>query len=871
MSALNFVAGSTCYKNSNYVRVGHGSSIYNDAVWAFQLGDGSMASINSVRINFQWNNADAGEGWSSGRQYVFGLSTNGGDARIAHNDPNCVGYAYKNISGSYGSDSVDITGLSLAPGVTYYLRCNLNGATLSTLKNFGKSAQSISLLSYTSGTPPTQGNSRPYWSGGTCALNVPSVFSEAIGAINVSWAGAYDADGDVLWYDVVRVTSNHGTKLIYHGTDNMCSDSSFTYDDAQVEAGQSVYYNVTVQDEHGLLAQTVIQSPVVTRNSMSQASLSFRLEHQIGFDTGEFLCHRSDPTNLLPESSFTYNLTCDKVTVYNPTVDIRNTGNPSSILIWRTGDPVPTTPYVIFTELVVALRNTNYKGPLTFTLATTNYCGTTKSSVGYINVDITVEPLWVTPNFQYSGEYTINNHLYYLPDVRPVTLSWNAAIERLEGGAVSYDVECKLPTDSEWKRIGWEITSTSTSLNIPSTDFKTMYNVRVIAKVSYGKSTISDASNISIDKYLRPIIGLKSKKRNTTSVVVNLNITPRTTILSSDYSIASLSFLKCDGSTYVSLPTSSWTPTFEYGVTPYTDATFTKLTSYTMICRFNDSLGAVFGGSYANVLTLSIPITAYVPMFSIRKKGIGINSINDGTGSFILKVKGKVNSIADDNNESGFYENGSKCVTAAETGNASGVIPVSNGTKCVNLNADMVDGIEASAIMQNYYLSSATDFNTVVNSGAYRFNFGCTNANGVSYGQLLVIHGAGDTITQIMSDLWSGGIWWRSGNPPQVGGGGSWGAWRAFYHSGNIGNICKNVSGAVNHTCTASGWYRYDVSFGVTYTAQPLVSVMGTTQFSIENIQLVSLSTTGMSFQIYEGAVGFNFGAWWMAVGNIAL
>lgn len=658
MSQLNFVTGSTCNKNSNYARVGHGSSLYNDAVWAFQIGDGSMASVNAIRINFQWNNADAGEGWSGDYQYVFGLSTNGGDAMVAYNDPNCVGYAYKYISGAYGSGTVDISGLNLTPGATYYLRCNFNGTTHSTLKNFGKSSQSVSLLSYTPGTPPPPSNSNPYWSGNVVALDVPNVFSEAIGVINISWAGAYDADGDVLWYDVVRVTSNHGTKLIYHNTGNMCSDSSFTYDDAQVEAGQNVYYNVTVQDEHGLWAQTVIQSPVVTRNSMSQASLSFRLEHQIGFDTDEFLCQRSDPTDLLPESSFTYNLTCDKVTVYNPTVDIRNTGNPSSILIWRTGDPVPTTPYVIFTELVVALRNTNYNGTLAFTLATTNYCGTTKTSVGYINVDISVEPLWVTPNFQYSGGYTINNHLYYLPDVRPVILSWNAAIERLEGGTVSYDLEYKLPTDSEWKRIGWGITSTSTSLNIPSTDLKTMYNVRVIAKVSYGKSTIGNASDISIDKYLRPIIGLKSKKRNTTSVVVNLNITPRTTILSSDYSIASLSFLKCDGSTYVSLPTSSWTPTFEYGVAPYADSTFTKTTSYTMICKFNDSLGAVFGGSYENVLTLSIPITAYIPMFSIRKKGIGINDINDGTGGYIAKIKGKVNSVTDDSSASGYYVNG---------------------------------------------------------------------------------------------------------------------------------------------------------------------------------------------------------------------
>lgn len=81
----------------------------------------------------------------------------------------------------------------------------------------------------------------------------------------------------------------------------------------------------------------------------------------------------------------------------------------------------------------------------------------------------------------------------------------------------------------------------------------------------------------------------------------------------------------------------------------------------------------------------------------------------------------------------------------------------------------------------------STDLNAMVTSGAYRLGNSYTNGpTGVGYGQLLVIHGAADTITQIISDYASGHMYWRSGNPTQVGGSGTWKAWQEFYHSGNV-------------------------------------------------------------------------------------
>lgn len=83
----------------------------------------------------------------------------------------------------------------------------------------------------------------------------------------------------------------------------------------------------------------------------------------------------------------------------------------------------------------------------------------------------------------------------------------------------------------------------------------------------------------------------------------------------------------------------------------------------------------------------------------------------------------------------------------------------------------------------------SVDLNTIIQSGMYRLGGTLLNApTGVTYGQLIVSRGGGDTIAQIVTDYSSNNIYWRSGNPPDVGGSGAWGAWRFIWHDGNAGS-----------------------------------------------------------------------------------
>jgi hypothetical protein len=76
-------------------------------------------------------------------------------------------------------------------------------------------------------------------------------------------------------------------------------------------------------------------------------------------------------------------------------------------------------------------------------------------------------------------------------------------------------------------------------------------------------------------------------------------------------------------------------------------------------------------------------------------------------------------------------------------------------------------------------LPDEINLNTVTRSGAYRIGNPYYNGPpaGVEYGQLLVIRGGGDTIAQVAFKYNSGNTFVRSGNPPDVGGSGSWTPW----------------------------------------------------------------------------------------------
>jgi hypothetical protein len=102
----------------------------------------------------------------------------------------------------------------------------------------------------------------------------------------------------------------------------------------------------------------------------------------------------------------------------------------------------------------------------------------------------------------------------------------------------------------------------------------------------------------------------------------------------------------------------------------------------------------------------------------------------------------------------------------------SGVVDPSSAQDAATKN--YVDGLTYI----NTLLGGTEDLDTITTTGVYRLQGGHSNIpTGADYGQMLVMHAASDTITQIIGD-YSGNLWYRNGNPTDVGGSGSWQSWR---------------------------------------------------------------------------------------------
>lgn len=490
-------------------------------------------------------------------------------------------------------------------------------------------------------------NTAPYWSGDESVAVTPNgIIAENITSLDLSWNEAHDAEGNTLYYDVYRITSWGGTiKIASLVTARTLTDSGITAG----QQGGTISYAVYVTD--GLLygSNGAITSATITKNLLTGAIISH------SGDIAWLASGKQDIAFNLSAGSNTngtgvvYQLSIAGLTITNPTV----TGN-FVLSIYRSG-AVPSNPYISWDDLKTYLASGNYAGILPLVITTTNTYGSTKQNINSVVANIAVAPLWATPSFVYSGGYTINSVLRYLPDVRAIGLAWTSATDDLGAGTVTYDIEIKKSTDTDWTMTHSGISAISVSdLSPTSYDVETTYNIRVRAKTVYGTSNLQTVSNIAINKYLRPLFSLASKTRTTLDIAIGLIITPRTSLPSGDYSIYEMSFTNKSGTVISLLPSTDWTPNFLHSDS---GVALTQTDSYTMLCKFNDSIGNIIGGTYATALSLSISVASYIPMFSIRKKGVGVNCINDGTDNHILKVTGKINSVTDDSGYSGFYEN----------------------------------------------------------------------------------------------------------------------------------------------------------------------------------------------------------------------
>ena len=80
----------------------------------------------------------------------------------------------------------------------------------------------------------------------------------------------------------------------------------------------------------------------------------------------------------------------------------------------------------------------------------------------------------------------------------------------------------------------------------------------------------------------------------------------------------------------------------------------------------------------------------------------------------------------------------------------------------------------------------------------------------------------------------------------------------------NIKIITKTAKSKGN-----GGWLTFNINFGVTFKSTPLVSVHGTTLFSVENIAVIGITTTDCTVEVYAPEPTFTVGIRIQAIGLV--
>jgi hypothetical protein len=150
--------------------------------------------------------------------------------------------------------------------------------------------------------------------------------------------------------------------------------------------------------------------------------------------------------------------------------------------------------------------------------------------------------------------------------------------------------------------------------------------------------------------------------------------------------------------------------------------------------------------------------------------------------------------------------------------------------------------------------TGTSDLNTITVSGMYRVNNTEANRPG-DYGQLLVIHGASDTITQIYGQYNTGTLYTRSGNPSNVGGSGSWTAWRTVLDSSNYTSYVPGASGGtytgtntVSLAATGDSWNSTLTSTTLTDVIRERYTKTNTPAAGIQTNNIGGLAWNGKNY-----------------------
>ena len=446
---------------------------------------------------------------------------------------------------------------------------------------------------------------------GSLGVSPSGIIGENTGSISLSWNKASDSNNNLSGYQIYRyVNGSHNATFDVGATATSYSDNISGFGQ-----GTNIYYKIWAKDSYNEWSNA-LTSATVTKNTLRGATLS--LSGSIGYNTKTISASFSGASNTNGNTTFKYKLYSDHIKVYNHD---KITGTPFTITIVRSGETAPSTPYILFNDIkTFASGGSNWTRTATFMLETSNSYGSLAHSNGNISINLQTTPNAPT-TVTLSGRTVLSDsRSYYICGKSTMSVAWSGASDPL-GGSLKYDVQTKVGAGA-FTTVKSNLTTTNTTISIPTVSAEESFYVRVVAKTTYGTSAYKDATMEKIHYYNTPTIEFKNVNRTAEGVSVDVVTQTNTSIPSVGWTKRAYSGL-LSGNLTTSPQTLSKTG-LDSG------------TAYTLTVAIQDNTGL------SNEISKSCAIPVYTPILSVREKGVGVNAIPDGSAKLVVNGGAKI-------------------------------------------------------------------------------------------------------------------------------------------------------------------------------------------------------------------------------------
>lgn len=494
-------------------------------------------------------------------------------------------------------------------------------------------------------------NTAPWWTSNDTRMNDIRdhvIVPENLGGVTITSSTGWDNEqGGNIHYDLHRyVNDQYSGQIKWGGNDANASDNISGWGQ-----GTRFKWEAKLHDGQGLWASESRWSWVYTKNVFTRASVD--TISSIYHDTIDLTfiartARNSGGGNGHVNTSFGY-----RIESLTPGVNIHGNNthstNTHSDVHFSLGikkpNHNPSQPhYLDYNELKNALRGSNFVGNIRLRLVSWNSYGSSGSYDFNVYVDLRANPAWTTITYSNDNKISHNGSEYYIPAYLPFKFSWNAVYDPVDNQPCTYEVMYQIGSQGYVYLGSTSSTSYTAYLGSTAIGNNKINDFRIIVRAltSYGTVSDSGGTRITLWDYSIPTVKVETIDRKKDSVVLAGTITTNSSIPSINPTSTHWRWNSGGPNTNNVMFTSTGS-----GVTRNFSLTISASQSASgqIHVASSDAVRDLIVGKNIDVPwgNTNVNIKAYMPVMSLTKNGLGINTKPISGYKFSVEGDSKIN------------------------------------------------------------------------------------------------------------------------------------------------------------------------------------------------------------------------------------